>query len=128
MAFPAGRAAQGNRRKIGRARHADLRVRLRNATFSSGDVGTAFEEFRRNAEGNGDGFCDEWIDFDGKCRSRFAEQGCEGMFEQRALDADVGGLRQRGVELRFGLRDILAGRHARVILGLGLPNQSSTAL
>ena len=37
------------------------------------------------------------------------------MFELRALDAEVGGLRARGVELRFGLRDVLVGRDAGVM-------------
>jgi hypothetical protein len=40
------------------------------------------------------------------------------VFELRALNAEVGGLRARGVELRFGLRDVLVGREARVMLNL----------
>ena len=40
------------------------------------------------------------------------------MFELRALNSEVGGLRARGVELRFGLCDVLVGREASVMLNL----------
>jgi hypothetical protein len=46
------------------------------------------------------------------------EERRDGVFELRALDAEVGGLRARGVELRFGLRDVLVGREAGVMLNL----------
>ena len=48
----------------------------------------------------------------GKLRRRFAEQRGNGMFQLRALDAQVGGLRQRGVQLRLGLRHVLVGGDA----------------
>ena len=40
------------------------------------------------------------------------------MFELRALDAEVGGQRARYVELRYGLRNVLARCHPRVKLNL----------
>jgi hypothetical protein len=43
-----------------------LRVRLGNAAFGGGNVGTAFEQLRRNAKRNGDRFCGQRIDGDGK--------------------------------------------------------------
>ena len=46
------------------------------------------------------------------------EQRRDGVFELCALDAEVGGLRERGVELRFSLRDVLVRCQACAILGL----------
>ncbi len=55
---------------------------------------------------------------DGKARRRLAGENSDGVFELRALDAKIGGLRSGYVQLGLRLCDILIGGNACLVAGL----------
>ena len=111
-------AGQCKGRKICRASHADLGIGFGDATFSGGDVRAALEQIRWHTEGNGHRPCLELCRCHREARRGFANKERDRVFELRALNGQVSGLRLSRVQLSLGLRDVLVGCDARIVADL----------
>ena len=89
-----------------------------DATFSGGDVRAALEQIRWHTEGNGHRPCLELCRCHREARRGFANKERDRVFELRALNGQVSGLRLSRVQLSLGLRDVLVGCDARIVADL----------
>ena len=97
--------------------HADLSIGRRHIALRRSDVGTAFEQLRRNGQGNRRGRLKGGIGLagqrgDGEIRGRPAQQQRDGVLVLRALDANVRGLSLHRGEGGFGFGDVFIGINA----------------
>ena len=105
----------GKERGIG---DADLRIGRRHSALRRSDVGSAFEQRRRQHLRHHWRWRQDRVAFEPERRRCHAQQHCNGMLELGSLRAQVGGLRLRGLELGLRLQHVGARRHATVVANL----------
>ena len=113
------RRGQEQPRKERRLRDAHFRAGRGDAPLGGGDVGTAFEQIRRQAHRNVGRRGRERRRGQLQRRRRLAGQDGDGVLERRAPRAEIDGLRARRLELRLGQRHVGLRRRRRRRTGCG---------
>ena len=109
-ALEAGEGREVECGEVGGAGDADALVGLVDAALGGGDVGTALEKLRWQADRNGWRQRVERLLSESEAGGRLADEHGDGVLELGSLDVDVRGLNAGAFELRLGLVDVgLAG-------------------
>ena len=116
--LPAGLAEQIEARIVGGLRDTDLRVSGGHQALGFGDVGPALEKIGGKSSVERRRLAFEFARRNVKVWRGAIDEDRDGVFELFALLEDERGLRARGVEQRFFLRDIEAGCDAAVMAGI----------
>src|SRR5579859_54183 len=113
--LPSAIRKQIQRRKVGGAGNADLRVRSSHLAFGFGDIWTALQKIGRQPWIQRGRFGVQFLGSKMIIRSGFAEQNGNRVLELLSLLLKQDGLRPRSVEKGLFLRDIEAGSYAAFV-------------
>ncbi len=102
--------------KIG-GRNADIRARGDEVLFGFGNIGTAAQQFHREARRDDRGFRVQRMDLQRESGGQLSEKHGNGVLRVRSLPPHVDFLCDRGIEKGFRLPDIQGADEARALLG-----------